>query len=234
MGPRHDRCPAPSAREVIAADGDRAPSSYLQVSEPDFGDADISFRRYTSQAIYDAEIERVWGRTWQWACREEQIAQPGDYLIYDVGPYSALVVRQRDGALKAFINSCPHRGMQFADAGEWGHGKQFLRCPFHGMSWELDGRLRDIPCRWDFPHIIDDQFGLQEIRCDTWGGFVFVNFDADAQSLADYLEVVPEHFRAFPLERRQVSLHVSKEMPGNWKMCLEAFSACSSQVQGTR
>jgi phenylpropionate dioxygenase-like ring-hydroxylating dioxygenase large terminal subunit len=187
------------------------------------GDQDLAFSRYTSQAFYDLEIEHLWSRVWQWACREEHIPEPGDFQVYDVGPYSALVVRGEDRRIRAFVNSCPHRGMQFADAGSSGSGKQFIRCPFHGMSWQLDGTLRDIPCRWDFPHVSDESFGLTELPCDTWAGFVFVNFDRNCGPLNDFLGVLPEHFRDWGLGDRFVALHTYKELPGNWKMCMEGF-----------
>jgi phenylpropionate dioxygenase-like ring-hydroxylating dioxygenase large terminal subunit len=143
--------------------------------------------------------------------------------VYDVADASVLVVRGKDAQIRAFVNACPHRGMQFCDSFTQGTGKQFLRCPFHGMSWELDGSLRDIPCRWDFPHIDDATFGLTPVRCELWGGFVFVNLDDDAPPLAQYLEVLPEHFRDARLEQRYVSLHTQKLLPGNWKMCMEGF-----------
>jgi phenylpropionate dioxygenase-like ring-hydroxylating dioxygenase large terminal subunit len=113
--------------------------------------------------------------------------------------------------------------MQFCDAGSSGTGKQFVRCPFHGMSWHLDGRLREIPCRWDFPHVKDDEFRLIELPVGLWGGFVFVCFDRNAPPLETYLEVLPAHFAAWPLEERFVSLHMQKLLPGNWKMVLEGF-----------
>ena len=216
------RCPGPSTRDIILRDGDGAPAALTTQSYAFLGDADIPFARYTSRAFYDREIERMWSRTWQWACREEHVPNPGDYAVYDVGPYSALVVRG-DDRIRAFVNSCPHRGMQFCDAGSSGSGKQFVRCPFHGMSWHLDGSLRDIPCRWDFPHVDDATFRLTELPCDTWGGFVFVNFDRAAAPLADYLEVLPEHFANWPLEDRFVALHMRKVLPGNWKMVIEGF-----------
>jgi nitrite reductase/ring-hydroxylating ferredoxin subunit len=125
--------------------------------------------------------------------------------------------------IRAFVNSCPHRGMQFADAGSSGSGKQFIRCPFHGMSWDLEGALKEIPCRWDFPHVKDEEFGLMELPCDTWAGFVFVNFDRNAGPLANFLEVLPAHFENWGLEDRYVAIHTAKELPGNWKMCMEAF-----------
>ena len=166
-------------------------------------------------------MQHLWPKVWQWACLEEHIPKPGDFQVYDVGPYSAILVRGMDNEIRAFVNSCPHRGMQFADAGSSGSGKQFLRCPFHGMSWNLDGSLKEIPCRWDFPHVEDDEFGLTEIPSGIWGGFVFINFDKDCEPLDDFLEVLPEHFKNWGLEDRYVAIHTYKELPGNWKMCME-------------
>jgi hypothetical protein len=113
--------------------------------------------------------------------------------------------------------------MQLCDAGSQGQGKQFLRCPFHGFTWHLDGTLKEIPCRWDFPHINDAEFSLPQVRVALWGGFVFINMDPNAQGLNDYLEVLPKHFADWPLENRYVTLHVEKVLPANWKMAMEAF-----------
>jgi phenylpropionate dioxygenase-like ring-hydroxylating dioxygenase large terminal subunit len=223
LAPGEARCPGPSTRDIILQDGDAVPAPIVEESFEFLGDEDLPYSRYTDPAFYDAEMKRMWSRTWQWACREEHIPNTGDFYVYDVGDYSALVIRDAEGEIKAFVNSCPHRGMQFADAGSQGRGKQFLRCPFHGMSWNLDGSVREIPCRWDFPHVEDEQFGLTELPCDTWGGFVFINFDRDAGPLQDFLGVLPEHFRESPLENRFVALHMHKLLPGNWKMCMEGF-----------
>lgn len=223
LPPGAARCPGPSAQEVLDRDGDAVPAALRAQRYEFLGDEDLPFSRYTSQAFFDREMARLWTRVWQWACREEHVPNPGDYHVYDVGNYSTIVVRGEDRKIRAFVNSCPHRGMQFADSGTSGHGKQFLRCPFHGMSWHLDGSLREIPCRWDFPHVEDEAFGLTEIPCDSWGGFVFINLDPNAESLQSYLEVLPEHFANWHLEDRFVALHMQKELPGNWKMCMEGF-----------
>ena len=223
LAPGAARCPGPTAQDVIASDADHPPAALLAEQYEFLGDEDIAWSRYTSQAFHDLEMTRLWNRVWQWTCREEHIPNPGDYYVYDIGDYSIVIIRGDDERIRAFANSCPHRGMQFCETGSQGSGKQFLRCPFHGMSWHLDGRLREVPCRWDFPHIDESNFGLAEVACDTWGGFVFINLDPDAQSLEDYLEVLPEHFAQWPLESRFVSLHTEKILPGNWKMCMEAF-----------
>ncbi len=223
LPPGAARCPGPSAQDIIARDADSPPPALTRQQYEFLGDEDISWSRYTSAEFYRLEMEKMWCKTWQWACREEHIPNAGDYYVYDIGDYSVIVIRDQQQTIHAFVNSCPHRGMQFCGAGESGSGKQFLRCPFHGMSWHLDGSLREIPCRWDFPHIKDDQFRLIEIPSDTWGGFVFINLDRDAKPLTDYLEVLPEHFAKWPLENRYTVLHTQKVLPGNWKMCMEGF-----------
>jgi hypothetical protein len=98
-----------------------------------------------------------------------------------------------------------------------------IRCPFHGMSWNLDGTLREVPCRWDFPHVSDDNFGLDEVACDSWGGFVFIHMGENPPPLTDQLEVMPEHFKLWPMHDRYVALHTEKVLPANWKMAMEAF-----------
>ncbi len=237
LAPGEARCPGPSPQDIVARDGG-APDALKQQRYEFLGDADIAFDRYTSQTFYDREMAHMWTKVWQWACREEHVPHPGDYYVYDIGNYSVIVVRDAAGAIRAFVNSCPHRGMQFFDSDTQGKGKQFLRCPFHGMSWRLDGSLREIPCRWDFPHVSDENFGLTELPCDTWGGFVFINLDRNAAPLNEYLEVLPEHFRNWRLEDRYVSLHMQKRLPGNWKMCmegfLEAYHVLATHPQGLR
>jgi len=223
LAPGEARAPGPSVVELLSQE-DSAGDPGLMANRYEFlGDEDLPFSRYTDPAFHALEMKRLWPKVWQWACREEHVPNAGDYTVYDVGPYSALLIRGDDGRVRAFVNACPHRGMQFAEAGSCGTGKQFIRCPFHGMAWHLDGSLKEIPCRWDFPHVDDAAFTLTEIPCDSWAGFVFVNFDRQCGPLGAYLEVLPEHFASWGLEDRYVAVHTRKVLPGNWKMCLEGF-----------
>lgn len=223
LAPGEARCPGRSTFDVLSNENSANDPGLMANEYAFMGDEDLPFARYTSQEMYDLEMAHLWPKVWQWACREEHIANTGDYYVYDIGHYSAIVIRGEDKKIRAFVNACPHRGMAFADPGSEGSGKQFLRCPFHGMSWHLDGSLKEIPCRWDFPHVKDEEFGLTEIPCDTWAGFVFINFDQDCGPLNDFLGVLPEHFKDWGLEDRFVAIHTYKELPGNWKMCMEGF-----------
>jgi len=217
------RCPGPSTRDIILSDGWQVPEALVAESYAFLGDGNISFERYTSPDFFKLEMERLWPKVWQWACREENIPQQGDYIIYDVGPYSLLVVRTGDDEIKAYHNSCLHRGTQLRESHSQGSARE-LKCPFHGWTWNLDGTLKHIPCRWDFPHVRDEEFKLPEVKVARWGGFVFVNMDPNAKPLEEFLGVLPEHFRdGWDLSKRYTVLHIQKELPTNWKAAIEAF-----------
>jgi nitrite reductase/ring-hydroxylating ferredoxin subunit len=130
-------------------------------------------------------------------------------------------VRTAPEEIRAFHNSCLHRGTQLRT--KPGNVANGFRCPFHGITWNVDGTLREIPCGWDFPHVDEAEFCLPEARVGTWGGFVFVNIDLHAAPLEEYLDDLPWHFAEWPLEERYLSAHIVRTMPCNWKVALEAF-----------
>ena len=222
--PVQDRCPGASVQDVLRADGDadRQPEAYRSEASRFLGSADIPFARYTDPAFFQDEVERMWPRTWQWACREEHIPEPGDFHVYEVVGYSFIVTRMEDGGIKAFYNACLHRGTKLKPSGAQGWSADFT-CPFHAWKWNLDGTMKDLPCKWDFPHVDAARFTLPEARVGSWGGFVFICMDADAPPLEEWLAPLPDHARAAALEERYVALHVEKELPCNWKVAMEAF-----------
>ena len=213
--------PKPSVQDILAGDVNPAPA-ILRAESPavGLGDADVSADRYFSKAWHDREVEKVWRRTWQLACRLEEIPDVGDHILYEIVHDSLIVVRSAPGEIRAYVNSCLHRGTQLRT--EAGSVKQF-RCPFHGFTWSLDGKLTDVPGEWDFAHIKGRDFCLPEAKVGVWGGFVFINFDPHCEPLESYLENLPEHFAAFRLEDRYKAVHVAKVMPCNWKLAMEAF-----------
>lgn len=215
------RCPGKTYQDI--AHGDEGPlASVLElVSAPSQSTEDIPFERYTSQAFFDREIAKMWSKVWQYACRDEHVPEVGDYYVYDIGRRSILVTRSENG-LKAYHNSCIHRGTKLKPSGSAGWSAQ-IGCPFHGWTWNLDGTLKDIPCRWDFEHVRDDDARLAEVQVASWNGFIFINMDLHAAPLLDYLEVVPEHFRNWDLTGWYIHNHVQKELPANWKLGQEAF-----------
>ncbi|MCX2976776.1 aromatic ring-hydroxylating oxygenase subunit alpha [Candidatus Marimicrobium litorale] len=220
--PGQARASGPSVLDTLSADSIAPPDPLLDSQYEFLGDGDIPFERYTSESYRQREVRELWSRSWQWACREEHLPDVGDTYTYDIGPYSVIVVRSKPDTIQAFLNSCTHRGTRILGGQGSGYGAAFT-CPFHGWSWELDGSIRNIPGRWDFPHVCNETHDLQAVNCQLWGGFVFINLDLDAKPLASYLDILPQHFQHFPLERRRIKVHVQKTLPANWKAAQEAF-----------
>ncbi|KAB8318759.1 aromatic ring-hydroxylating dioxygenase subunit alpha [Tolypothrix campylonemoides VB511288] len=209
-----------TVQELLREDTRPVPPVLFEQSMTDLGTAEILPKVFFDKDYHDLEVEKLWKKVWQWACREEDIPEVGDHVVYDIADLSVLVVRSATNEIRAFYNACLHRGTQLrATSGK----VQAFRCPFHGWTWKLDGTLAHIPCRWDFEHVDNDAFRLPELKVATWQGFVFINFDLNCEPLEVYLENIPEHFKHFPLENHFTAVHVAKVMPANWKVTLEAF-----------
>ena len=223
------RSPGVSFQQLLDDDTHPVPD-VLRLESPRFlGDEDVPKERFTSYEWHRKEIDQMWKKVWQFACREDDIARPGDYVIYELAEMSFFVMRQPDGTIKAFPNACLHRGRRLKDYA--GHCSE-IRCAFHGFAWTLDGSLHDVPARWDFPHVTDEAFHLPEIKVDTWAGFVMINPDPEAMSLTEYLGPEIAQFDVWDLADRYTEAHVARIVPANWKLAQEAF--CEAyHVSGT-
>jgi phenylpropionate dioxygenase-like ring-hydroxylating dioxygenase large terminal subunit len=192
------------------------------------GDEPIDVDRYLSREIHEQEKERIWKKVWQMACREEEIPEVGDSIVYDITDISILVVRVEPNVIKAYYNVCLHQGRLLRD----GPSRDTeLRCAFHGWTWNLDGTLRSMPSKWDFPHIDQNKFGLREVKVGRWGGFVFINMDPNCESLESYLGDMPMHWENAPLEERYIAGHIAKIFPANWKIAQESFMEAYHNIQ---
>ncbi|HVH17760.1 MAG TPA: aromatic ring-hydroxylating dioxygenase subunit alpha [Myxococcota bacterium] len=214
------RSPGLAYADLLDTDTRRVPDVLRWQSARELPEARVPIERYTSPAFHALEVERVWKKVWQMACREEEIPEVGDHVLYEIADVTLVVVRAAENEIRAFHNTCLHRGRPLRDEG--GRVERF-RCPFHGWTWDLRGELAELPCRWDFPHVERESYRLPEAKVGTWGGFVFVNLDPGCQSLAAYLGDLPKHFEPWPLEQRYKEAHVAKRLPCNWKVAQEAF-----------
>ena len=215
-----ERCDAISFQQLLDREKVAVPDYLRENTNPYMGDDDLPMERYTSREFHLQEKTKLWPYTWQVTCREEDIPNPGDHFVYDICEDSVLIVRGQDKQLRGFINSCLHRGRALRD--ESGTVSEF-RCPFHGFTWNLDGSFSHMPCAWDFKHLQQQDMSLPQVQLDTWGGFIFINFDSNAAPLQQYLGVLPQHFQRFPLENYVKGVHVQRVVPCNWKVAQEAF-----------
>ena len=193
-------------------------------------DGFVPKERYVSQAFLDLEMERLWPRVWQIACREEEVSGAGDFVEYSIGDQSILVVRTDGGRLVAHHNACLHRGTRLASgSGTFDEGS--IRCRYHAWRYDLGGRLIEVVDQHEF-EAIPENLCLAQVRLDTWGGFVFVNLDPDAEPLLDYLDPIPQLLDAYHLERMRFRGYQSTVLPANWKAVVDAFNE-AYHVQGT-
>ena len=183
----------------------------------------ISTDRYTSKEFAEQEAQLMWKKAWLWACREEDIPKPGDVTTFDIVGQSILIIRQKDLSVKAFHNVCPHRGRQLLqDPAHLSH----VTCPFHSWQWNIDGSIKRVLDREDWQaceHMGDDDLKLKEVGIGFWGGFIFVNLEADGQSFADYIKPVPEHLDVLGFENMQYCWRKTIVLNCNWKVAQEAF-----------
>lgn len=193
---------------------------FLKPNHPEFSDEDLSVERYSARWFHELESKKLWPKAWQMVCREEDILKPGDHIVYDIVDTSIIVMRGADKVIRGFYNSCLHRGRALREAD--GAVNQ-LRCPYHGFAWDINGEFKSMPTTWDFKHLEPCQLKLPEVKVDTWAGFVFINMDEEAGSLQAHLDVLPEHFKDYSLDRSVSIAHVQKRIPCNWKVAQEAF-----------
>lgn len=227
------RFPGRSVVDVYTAELGAVPDEFVDHA-PALSTEPISRERYYSREFHDLEIEHVWKHTWQLACLESDLPEVGDTFVYDVGPLSMLLIRVEPDLIKAYWNSCLHRGTKLRTC----EGRvSEVRCPFHGWAWNLDGSLKQLPGAWDLKHLQAGSLSLPEIQVDSWAGFVMVNPDPDAAPLRDHLEVIPDHFERWPMRNRVKASHAEKVFRANWKVVmgafLEAYHLVSTHPQST-
>jgi phenylpropionate dioxygenase-like ring-hydroxylating dioxygenase large terminal subunit len=180
--------------------------------------------RYYDRAFAQLEKERLWLRTWQMACRLEEIPRPNDFVEYEICDQSVLLVRQRDMSVKAFHNACRHRATQLEKGSGRLAGGQFV-CPFHGWRWNADGSNSFVFGSDGFaPECLrPDDIRLQECRIELWGGCAWINLDPDAAPLREALSPAAEMLEGVGVDNWRVKWWKETVLHANWKMAQEAF-----------
>lgn len=182
----------------------------------------ITGERYYSRDFAQTEWDGLWTRIWHIAGRTAELTEPGDFVVHNFMKESVICVRQADGSVRAFYNSCAHRGMRLVAGSS---SVDAFTCPYHGWRYGLDGMLRDAQDRQDFPQGDPcGKLGLKELRCDTWGGFVWYSMAPDGPSLHDYLAPLPEVYANYPMDTAVRVAWYRIALNTNWKFVTDNFS----------
>lgn len=178
---------------------------------------------YTDEGFFAAERSRVFERGWVAVGNAAEVADPGRLLVRRVGGRSILITRDEQGELYGFVNSCRHRGTELAvsdcDIGNT------IRCPYHRWTYGLDGSLRSTPLFEEIPRpgFRREDFGLVEVRVETWGLLLFACVDAAAPPLLEWLGDLPDRMGGYGFEDWTVQSEATFEVRANWKLITENF-----------
>lgn len=215
-----DRCPGTSYTDLLDQDTRDVPEFLREESFEYLGSDPLSAERYTSTEFMELENRKMWPKVWQFAAREEEMPDAGDNVVYENAGKSFLLVRQEDGSIKAFQNVCLHRGRKLRTRSGFAPD---LKCPFHGFTWNNDGSLKDIPCRWDFAHLENDAMTLPELRVDRWQGFILISEDQEIAPFVEWAGEATAHYERWKLDECYTGAWIGRVIPANWKATAEAF-----------
>jgi len=176
---------------------------------------------YTDPRVAHLELQSVFSRNWQAVGRLAQLEKPGDYITASVANEPIVVVRGRDGKLRAFYNVCRHHAMTVMNE-PCGHAEH-MRCPYHGWTYNLEGELRGMTEFEGVKNFERADNGLVPVRVEPWENFVFVNLDPSAASLHDFLGSLVKLVKPLGFGQLRFVERRSYIQNCNWKVYVDNF-----------
>jgi len=186
----------------------------------------IPAARYCDPAFFRLERKYVFGRNWLFVAHVDELPETGDVVLLDQFPAPVMLVRGEDRRVRAFYNTCRHRGAPLVREPR-AKVKTRLVCQYHSWSYDLEGRLRGVPDSENFQNLNKSCLGLGAVHCDTWAGLVFINFDRNVTPLREFLAPILRNMDdeigdgAADHQSRFVHKSVTP-LRGNWKLATDA------------
>ena len=189
----------------------------------DNGTARPDPKRYYDPDFADREWEKVFAKTWLLACTVSDLREPGDFVKFDIGRESFVVVRGDDEVIRAHYNVCPHRGSQLVTE-DFGSVGQFT-CPFHSWRFDLDGKNVAVTDEDTFrPEVLCHEHDMASVRCEQAAGLVFVSMNPDVEPLREFLAPILDQLELYRIEKMHVVQHRRSDWGSNWKGGVDAFA----------
>ncbi len=178
--------------------------------------------RYTDPEFLALEREHLWKKSWLYACHLDELPAAGSYVLWKKTGSPILIVRGKDDEVRAFYNTCRHRGGPLVKD-ERGEARGGFTCGYHGWAYDFEGKLRGMRDRRDFVDLDFSCLGLVTVRCERLGNWIFINEDPEAAPLRDSLGRIPEHFAQFDLDNTRHIVTEAFDVDCNVKVLLDAF-----------
>ena len=194
------------------------PEHYREVRRPLLQASSLPSWCYTSDTFYRREVERVFRAGWHLVGREDELAKPGDFRVFDLCGESIIVIRAEGGALGAFANTCRHRGTRLLDG--TGNCRKII-CPYHAWTYDLDGSLWGLKGMEETVDFERSEQGLRPVELQCWAGFMFLRLQSDGEALARWLGNLVDEFAPYDFARYRCVRRVSYDLACNWKLYIE-------------
>lgn len=178
--------------------------------------------RYTDPGFFRLERDHLFNRVWLLVALANELPECGSFKAAEANGRPIVLVRDRQGRIRAFHNACQHRGACLVRE-KTGRATSFT-CPYHAWSFGLDGALNFVPDEFDFPGLDRQGLSLKELRCESHGALVFVSFDSRAESLENYLGGLVDMLADVPWEGVRLYRECDFTVDCNWKCVHDAFS----------
>ena len=182
---------------------------------------DIPAGRYIDDEFYELEKEHIWSKSWLLAAHVDELPEVGSYRLWESSGTPILIVRGRDNQIRAFYNTCTHRGGPLVRQ-EAGNEKVFV-CKYHCWAFSLDGALNHIPDEHEFIAIDKSKRGLIPIRCELFGNWIYVNRDPNAMPLMEFLGPLVNELKDFEPDKLKFIARYHFDLNCNWKLTMDAF-----------
>jgi glycine betaine catabolism A len=181
---------------------------------------------YFDPAHYARELEGIWYRNWVYLCRAATLPEARSYRTFTLGTQPLVVVRDEQGELRAFFNTCRHRGAMLCQEPEGRLPANAITCPYHAWSYRLSGELARIPSMGRPHYLPQGEVSLYAVPIRLWRGFVYVNLGDPARGLADNFNANTDEFAHWPLEDLAIGHRFSRRLRCNWKVFWENYNEC--------
>lgn len=176
---------------------------------------------YTSQRFYEAERERIFFKLWNCIGHHSKVPAVGNYYTFDFMGVPLIIVRGDDMQVRAFINSCSHRGAEVVT----GSGEcKFMKCPYHAWAFDLKGQLFATPLVDESDCFKKADHGLRQVKLEIFDGLMWINMDPNGSSLAEHLGDLPERTRPWKADEMVCVGTSELRVKANWKLFVENFS----------
>ncbi len=181
---------------------------------------------YHSPEIYEEESQKIFYKSWQFACRAEEIPSPGDYKLLQIIDESIILVRDKSSTIRAHFNVCRHRGTQLCAEHSGNFKAKTIQCPYHAWTYALDGKLMSAPLMQEGHGFVKEECSLYQAALHEWEGFVFINLDRNPVPFESQMGALVGRFKDWKMDELRIAHHIRYELNCNWKLILQNYQEC--------